>query len=437
MIRMIATIPTILALVLASAVGTPGEIAQPVDWTVAAHEGSGGRVVFAPEAPLLAIAADPDHAFVFETAVTADEKGRYPLVVGLVTGDGHEERIYPIVVRKPGDAYRETRISHIDGSVQYHAVRAPTKVEAGKRYALFLSLHGAGVAGHNQANAYAAKDDAFVVAPTNRRRFGFDWQDWGRLDALETLDWILARYPIDPDRVLRLAMTPTDAIPESAFTIHLDGTRHEVAMMGEGTFVRRDGGWTATLTPEDDDPSRRNPTLSGPFKLAWRNRMVWVYGTGGDEEENAATIAKVRYDAGAWWYRGNGNVTIVSDREFTPERYAGRNVILYGNADTNSAFRHLRPGCPIDVRRGRVDAGKTTGVGDWGAYLVYPGAGDVMYGVVGATSARALRMIQPARYFMSGSAVPDWVIFDETVLRKGLAGVTAAGWFSDDWKSLR
>ena len=24
---------------------------------------------------------------------------------------------------------------------------------------------------------------AEVVAPTNRRPFGFDWQDWGRLDA--------------------------------------------------------------------------------------------------------------------------------------------------------------------------------------------------------------------------------------------------------------
>src|SRR5439155_13772943 len=27
-----------------------------------------------------------------------------------------------------------------------------------------------------------------LVAPTNRRPFGFDWEDWGRLDAVEVLD---------------------------------------------------------------------------------------------------------------------------------------------------------------------------------------------------------------------------------------------------------
>ena len=43
-------------------------------------------------------------------------------------------------------------------------------------------------------------------------------------------------------------------------------------------------------------------------------------------------------------------------------------------------------------------------------------------------------MCQPARYFISGSAVPDWVIFDERVLREGLAGALGAGFFDDDWK---
>ena len=40
-----------------------------------------------------------------------------------------------------------------------------------------------------------------MVAPTNRRRFGFDWQDWGRLDTLEVLGHVVSTYPIDPDRV--------------------------------------------------------------------------------------------------------------------------------------------------------------------------------------------------------------------------------------------
>ncbi|MBM3314121.1 hypothetical protein FJY70_05975, partial [candidate division WOR-3 bacterium] len=34
------------------------------------------------------------------------------------------------------------------------------------------------------------------------RPFGFDWQDWGRLDAIEVLDRALAGLPVDRDRVL-------------------------------------------------------------------------------------------------------------------------------------------------------------------------------------------------------------------------------------------
>jgi hypothetical protein len=40
-----------------------------------------------------------------------------------------------------------------------------------------------------------------VVAPTNRRPFGFDWEEWGRLNALYALDDAMATYNIDPTRV--------------------------------------------------------------------------------------------------------------------------------------------------------------------------------------------------------------------------------------------
>ena len=53
---------------------------------------------------------------------------------------------------------------------------------------LVLSLHGASVDAFNQAAAYAALPDFWIVAPTNRGAFGFDWQDWGREDAYEVLD---------------------------------------------------------------------------------------------------------------------------------------------------------------------------------------------------------------------------------------------------------
>ncbi len=107
-----------------------------------------------------------------------------------------------VAVREPDETRRETFISAIDGSCQYYGIRYPSDYDPGRRYPVIFTLHGAGVEARGQANAYKQKDWAFVVAPTNRRPYGFDWQDWGRLDAIEVLDTVLARLPIDPDQVL-------------------------------------------------------------------------------------------------------------------------------------------------------------------------------------------------------------------------------------------
>src|SRR5262249_29261570 len=66
--------------------------------------------------------------------------------------------------------------------------------------ALFLTLHGAGVEAIGQADAYAPKTWGHLVAPTNRRPFGFDWEDWGRLDAMEVLELARKELGTDPQR---------------------------------------------------------------------------------------------------------------------------------------------------------------------------------------------------------------------------------------------
>src|SRR5262249_18653497 len=76
-------------------------------------------------------------------------------------------------------------------------LRPPSSVSNPHSLALFLSLHGAGVEAIGQADAYEAKSWGHLVAPTNRRPYGFDWEDWGRLDALEVLD--LAEKSLDTD----------------------------------------------------------------------------------------------------------------------------------------------------------------------------------------------------------------------------------------------
>lgn len=109
------------------------------------------------------------------------------------------ELMVPVVTTDA--VHRRTRRSEVDGSVQFYGVRAPTEVVPGDDYGLILSLHGAGVGGGGQAASYSAKDWAYIIAPTNRRPFGFDWEEWGRLDALEALAHAQSTFAIDPQRL--------------------------------------------------------------------------------------------------------------------------------------------------------------------------------------------------------------------------------------------
>ncbi|CAN5760745.1 alpha/beta hydrolase [soil metagenome] len=96
--------------------------------------------------------------------------------------------------------YSSTFISEIDGSLQYYAV-APQLNGTKDNSALFLSVHGAGVEAIGQARAYQSKDWGTLVAATNRRPRGFNWEDWGRLDALEVLTIAKEKFKPDPQKI--------------------------------------------------------------------------------------------------------------------------------------------------------------------------------------------------------------------------------------------
>lgn len=118
--------------------------------------------------------------------------------------DARADRAVTLSVRGPHDKHMRTFRSGIDGSVQYYSVTPRTET-ATDPHGLILTLHGASVEARNQAAAYGSKSFATIVAPTNRRPFGFDWEDWGRLDAMEVFDHAIEHAqrhgePVDPKR---------------------------------------------------------------------------------------------------------------------------------------------------------------------------------------------------------------------------------------------
>lgn len=102
-------------------------------------------------------------------------------------------------LRKPNEHYKQTFRSDIDDSIQYYGIAPALPLSKDKpARALFLATHGAAVQAMGMAGSYAPKTWGTVVAPTNRRPYGFDWEDWGRHDAMEVLAIAQARFKTDP-----------------------------------------------------------------------------------------------------------------------------------------------------------------------------------------------------------------------------------------------
>jgi dienelactone hydrolase len=97
--------------------------------------------------------------------------------------------------------FERTFRSEVDGSVQYYSVRPPSNFEPDKEYGLALALHGASVEASGMASAYSPKDWAYIVAPTNRRRYGFDWEEWGHFNGMAALEDAREQFNIDPTRI--------------------------------------------------------------------------------------------------------------------------------------------------------------------------------------------------------------------------------------------
>lgn len=568
-------------------------------------------------------------AFRFDgSAISA--KGTYPCELELIDkGKSISKSTINVEAVAAGESYMCTFISDIDGSVQYYAV-TPQTGGNGQPAALFLSVHGAGVEAIGQARAYKSKDWGTLVAATNRRPRGFNWEDWGRLDALEVLgiaekqfkpdpariyltghsmgghgswylgatypdkwaaiapcsgypslmayasadgkipqpgdnvneqnlyrasngsnvpelvrnylglgvyvlhgdadptvpvenarqmrkllgefhpdfayfeypggnhwwsnesvDWppmfeFLKEHTIRPDSVINHIefRTANPAVSSSNrwvailqqletlkySTIKIDRNRQKASftgttenvsvvslnatgMSGDTLRIRLDGDEVAVARPKGGQqvilvrsehwkPGAAPGTgdkgfvRNGTFKEPFNHRMVFVYGTTGTKAENEWSLAKLKYDAETWYYRGNGAVDIVADAAFDPAKYPDRGVIIYGNATTNSAWAKMLSGCPIQVSRGSMTMGAEKLTGDsYGAYLMYPRS-DSKTASVGAVTGTGLPGMHAAdanQYFSGGSGFTDYLIFSADLPRDGVKAFLHAGYYNNMW----
>ena len=283
--------------------------------------------------------------------------------------------------------------------------------------------------------------------------------DWTTMDpSVDRRDhWVSLAQPLEYGRPTRIRATWDAATRTAQVTtenagwmsvghpgedgpwhVVVDGATFDVQTQS-AQLLRRDGKWNHWPTVGLGGPAK-SPATSGPLKHAFGRRFVLVVPTRGTAEESRETAARVRYDAESWWYRGNGFADIAEDKDVLadPQRFAGRNLILYGNADTNAAWaKTVGDASPMDVRRGSVRVGTRLWKGDGRAcFAVLPRRDDreTVVAVLGDTGARGCRLALSHALFTSGVGYPDYVAWDERTLSLGDGGVLAAGWFDAGWR---
>jgi poly(3-hydroxybutyrate) depolymerase len=222
-------------------------------------------------------------------------------------------------VRRPDQSAKRTFISSMDNSCQYYAVLPPEDYDPERKYALILTLHGAGVRAEGQVDAYKPKSWAFVVAPTNRRPFGFDWQDWGRLDALEVLREAVKTLPVDTTRIY---LTGHSMGGHGAWHVGLNHPDLFAAMAPEA-------GWT-----------------SFELYIPWFLQKSYIYG---DPRAVAMRDLSLRQDKPLNFVENARNLPV---------------YILHGGSDDN-----------VPVIHGRMFAGRLEGLGYEYEYNEMPGRG--------------------------------------------------------------
>lgn len=207
-------------------------------------------------------------------------------------------------------------------------------------------------------------------------------------------------------------------------------------------IMREDGTSTWTLGRKSPERSKRAGRM-GPFKAAFDRNMLFVVGTGGTDAQRASLARKARYDAEQFLYRGNASPEILDDAAILadPSRAAGRNIILYGNAETNRAWSTVVGESPVTPVRGAIhftdSAGRrgTLSGDDLALLMVRPRADDPegLVATIAGTGDIGQRLTERVPYFSAGVAYPDVCVLSARMLDEGIAGIVAADFFANDW----
>jgi hypothetical protein len=128
---------------------------------------------------------------------------------------------------------------------------------------------------------------------------------------------------------------------------------------------------------------------------------------------------------------------VLPDTALTREVIDAYNLILFGGPDRNAVTRSMNRHLPIRLAGDKVyfDGRKVAGE-EIGVKFVYPNPLNPERLVVihEGTGPGGDELSTFFRALSAGAGLPDFMIFDRRVRRRGWAGMIAAGFFNSDWR---
>jgi hypothetical protein len=237
------------------------------------------------------------------------------------------------------------------------------------------------------------------------------------------------------DNIRRLSIDPmhpdvdgvTEVTLDGGSPIQINGTTMVHLLRSESDL------WTLDKAAPTDE---KNATRNGRLRSAWNNNVLLIVGTTGTADETTWNRARARQDAERWWYRGNGLVNIIDDTNFSSMENPDRGIMLYGNADSNGAWKTLLGKSPVQVTRDSVRVGDRVLPGPLAVTIVRPRPGSDIASVAAVigTSGEGQRLAATLPLFFSGVGWPDWMVMEPSVLSKGEDGIVGLGFFGHDWE---
>ncbi len=249
--------------------------------------------------------------------------------------------------------------------------------------------------------------------------------------------------------VRRLTLRLNSFEPDEPITVRLDGEKSILfdwpRRGGALQLEQNDEGHWKKSSGSGRRSARKRAARPGGFKSVFANNPLLVYGTSGSDEAKKWSLAKARYDAMLFLYRGRGRLEVVADTEFDPTAELGRNVVLYGSDSTNKSLKTLFGRSPIKVAEGKVNVGPRPEQGkDLSVLLLRPrpGSPTASIALIGGTGPVGWRSTTRLRYFWSGVVYPDFLLFGPAAIDTTKAtskdrfrgDIRAAGDFGSDWK---